>query len=125
MERVARVPVQRQQVAELVPQLVEVWEYERPWYECPVCGWQGRSPLPPGCREGFSYGGLLSSLVGWLGYGGHLPWAKQRYLVETIFGGPLSQGSLAKMRDLVLRKLAPDVRTVVELGATARCTLRG
>ena len=32
---------QRQQVAELVPKLVEVWEYERPLYQCPACGWQG------------------------------------------------------------------------------------
>ncbi len=95
-------PVARQQVAELVSQPVVVWEYERPLSQCPECGWQGRSPLPLGCREGFSYGGLLSSLVDWLGYGGHLPWAKQRYLVETILGIPLSQGSLAKMRDLVL-----------------------
>jgi uncharacterized protein YhaN len=107
VERVADAPVQRQQVAELVNQPVEVWEYERPWYECPVCGWQGRSPLPPGCREGFSYGGLLSSLVGWLGYGGHLAWAKQRYLVETIFGVPLSQGSLAKMHQWFCESLHP------------------
>jgi transposase len=31
----------RQQVAELVPDLVEVWEYERPLYRCPACDWQG------------------------------------------------------------------------------------
>jgi transposase len=61
---------QRQQVAELVPELVEVWEYERPLYRCPACGWQGYQDLPLGCREGFSYGGRLSSVVGWLGYGG-------------------------------------------------------
>lgn len=27
----------RQQVAELVPDLVEIWEYERPLYRCPAC----------------------------------------------------------------------------------------
>jgi transposase len=69
---------QRQQVAELVPELVEVWEYERPLYRCPACGWQGYQDLPLGCREGFSYGGRLSSVVGWLGYGGNLSWSKQR-----------------------------------------------
>ena len=42
--------------------------------------------LPLGCREGFSYGGRLSSVVGWLGYGGNLSWSKQRYVVESIFG---------------------------------------
>ena len=70
----------RQQVAELVPDLVEVWEYERPLYQCPACGWQGYADLPLGCREGFSYGGRLSSVVGWLGYGGNLSWSKQRYV---------------------------------------------
>ena len=97
VERMTEAPVRRQQIAELVSKPVEVWEYERPKYQCRSCGWQGYAGLPLGCREDFSYGGLLSSLVGWLGYGGHLPWAKQRYLVEMIFGIPLSQGSLAKM----------------------------
>lgn len=52
---------QRQQVAELVPELVEVWEYERPLYRCPACEWQGYPALQLGCQEGFSYGGRLSS----------------------------------------------------------------
>ncbi len=36
---VARHPqgTKRQQVAELVPDLVEVWEYERPLYRCSAC----------------------------------------------------------------------------------------
>jgi predicted RNA-binding Zn-ribbon protein involved in translation (DUF1610 family) len=89
--------VKRDQIAELVPKLVEVREYQRPLYECPVCGWRGYASLPLGCREDFSYGAMLSSLVGWLGYGGHLSWSKQRFLVETIFKIPLSQGSLSKM----------------------------
>jgi hypothetical protein len=107
VERVESVPVARQQVAELAQQLVEVWEYERAWYRCVECGWQGRSSLPVGCREGFSYGALLSSLVGWLGYGGNLPWRKQRYLVEMVFGIPLSQGSLAKMHQWFCQSLQP------------------
>lgn len=107
VEQVVDGTVARQQVAELVSKPVEVWEYERPLYACPECGWQGRSPLPLGCREGFSYGALLSSVVGWLGYGGHLPWLKQRYLVEMVFGIPLSQGSLAKMHQWFCQSLHP------------------
>jgi transposase len=61
-----------------------------------------------GYREDFSYGALLSSLVGWLGYGGNLPWHKQRYLVETVFGIPLSQGSLAKMHQWFCQGLQPS-----------------
>jgi transposase len=50
----------------------------------------------------------LSSLVGWLGYGGHLSWNQQRYLVETVFGIPLSQGSLSKMHQWFCQSLYPS-----------------
>jgi transposase len=67
LERVESAPVRRSQIAELVSQPVEVNEYQRPLYRCPSCGWQGYADLPLGCRSDFSYGALLSSLVGWLG----------------------------------------------------------
>jgi transposase len=108
VEAVSSAPVRRHQIAELVAKPVEVWEYQRAQYRCPVCGWQGYAPLPLGCREDFSYGALLSSLVGWLGYGGHLSWNKQRYLVETVFGIPLSQGSLSKMHQWFCQSLYPS-----------------
>jgi predicted RNA-binding Zn-ribbon protein involved in translation (DUF1610 family) len=101
-------PVRKHQIAELVEKPVEVKEYQRPRYRCPECGWQGYASLPLGCREDFSYGALLSSLVGWLGYGGHLSWGKQRYVVETIFGIPLSQGSLSKMHQWFRESLYPS-----------------
>lgn len=36
--------------------------------------------------------------MGWLGYGGNLPWRKQEYGVEQVLGVPISQGSLAQMQ---------------------------
>ena len=108
VERIEDAPCKRHQVAELVDKPVEVWEYQRPRYDCARCGWQGYAPLPLGCREDFSYGALLSSLVGWLGYGGNLSWGKQRHLVETVFGIPLSQGSLAKMHQWFCQSLYPS-----------------
>lgn len=108
VEQVPEVPMKRHQVAELVEKPVEVWEYERPQSVCSKCGWQGYGVLPLGVREDFSYGALLSSVVGWLGYGGHLSWGKQRYVVETIFGIPLSQGSLAKMHQWFAQSLYPS-----------------
>lgn len=50
-----------------------------------------------GIKEEFSYGGRLSSLVGWRLNGGNLTWRKQEYFVEHVLGVPISQGSLAKM----------------------------
>ena len=46
-------------------------------------------------------------MVGWLGYGGNLPWRKQEYFVEHVLGIPISQGSLAKMQRYFPESLQP------------------
>ena len=106
-----------QQVAELVAQSVEIWEYHRLLYRCPNCGWSGYSPLPWGVLEGFSYGGRLCSVVGWLGYGGNLTWRKQEYFIEHVLGVPISQGSLAKMQRWESRKLGTILSAVATLSS--------
>lgn len=116
---VASAPVKVQQVAELVENPIEIREYQRPLCRCGECGWSGYSPLPWGVKEGFSYGARLSSLIGWLGYGGNLSWHKQIYVVKYILGVPLSQGSLAKMHRWFQESLEPRNPAVVRVGATA------
>ncbi len=64
--------------------------------------------MPWGTKEGFSYGGRLCSIVGWLGYGGNLTWRKQEYFVEHVLGVPISQGSLAKMHHWFQESLEPS-----------------
>ncbi len=108
LEAVEEVPEKVQQVAEVVSQPIEIREYRRPLYKCPQCGWSGYSPMPLGVKEGFSYGGRLCSIVGWLGYGGNLTWRKQEYVVEYVFGVPISQGSLAKMQRWFQESLEPS-----------------
>ncbi len=108
LEPVEGAPQKVQQVAEVVEQPVEIREYRRPLYKCPQCGWSGYSSLPWGVKEGFSYGGRLCSIVGWLGYGGNLTWRKQEYVVEYVFGVPISQGSLAKMQRWFTESLEPS-----------------
>ncbi len=119
LERVEGAPQKVQQVAEVVEQPVEIREYRRPLYKCPQCGWSGYSSLPWGVKEGFSYGGRLCSIVGWLGYGGNLTWRKQEYVVEYVFGVPISQGSLALNAALVHRKFRAFLPAVVKLRQAA------
>jgi DNA-binding protein H-NS len=107
VEPVTAAPRKVQQVAELIEQPVEIREYRRPLCQCNDCGWSGYSQLPAGVKEGFSYGGRLCSVVGWLGYGGNLPWRKQEYFVEHVLGVPISQGSLAKMQRYFQESLQP------------------
>lgn len=105
---VEQAPLKVQQVAELVEKPIEIWEYQRPKYHCDECGWAGYGPLPRGVKEGFSYGAKLSSVIGWLGYGGNLTWHKQIYVMESIFKVPISQGSLAKMHKWFQESLEPS-----------------
>lgn len=95
-------------MAELIEQPIEIREYHRPKHQCLCCGWSGYADLPWGVKAGFSYGARLSSLVGWLGYGGNLTWRKQAYVVEHILGVPISQGSLAKMHKWFASSLEPS-----------------
>ncbi len=39
-----------------------LWEYERPLYRRPACGWQGYQDLSLGCLEGFSIRSYISTL---------------------------------------------------------------
>ena len=110
VEREEAVREKVQQVAEVVEQPIEIREYRRPFYRCPICGWSGYSPVPLGVKEGFSYGARLSSIVGWLGYGGNLTWRKQEHFIEYVFGIPISQGSLAKMHKWFAESLEPLTR---------------
>jgi DNA-binding protein H-NS len=86
VEPVEEAPEKVQQVAELVEQPVAIREYRRSMYRCLSCGWTGYSSMPWGIKEGFSYGGRLCSIVGWLGYGGNLTWRKQEYFIEQLVG---------------------------------------
>jgi DNA-binding protein H-NS len=108
LEKVESAPPKVQQVAEVVEQPVEIREYRRALYQCPNCRWDGYSELPLGIKEGFSYGGRLCSIIGWLGYGGNLTWRKQEYFVEYVLGIPISQGSLAKIHKWFQESLAPS-----------------
>jgi transposase len=108
LEREVSAPVKIQQVAEIVEQPIEIREYHRPKCKCPKCGWSGYSSLPPGVKEGFSYGARLCSIIGWLGYGGNLTWRKQEFFGEFVLGVPISQGSFAKMHKWFLESLEPS-----------------
>ena len=108
LEPVEGAPQKVQQVAEVIEQPIEIREYHRPFYKCPECGWSGYSSWPWGVKEGFSYGGRLCSIVGWLGYGGNLTWRKQEYFIEYVLGVPISQGSLAKMQRWFQSSLEPS-----------------
>jgi DNA-binding protein H-NS len=107
VESITAAPTKVQQVAELVEQPVEIREYRRPLCQCTDCGWSGYSQLHRGVLEGFSYGGRLCSVVGWLGYGGNLPWRKQDISWNTSWEYRFLKALSAKMQQYFQRSLQP------------------
>lgn len=113
------------QVAELVEQPVSIREYHRPLYRCPKCGWSGYSPLPWGVKEGFSYGGRLCSVVGWIGYGGNLTAAQTGVFCRTHLGSPHLSRQLGKDASMVSRELRAKLPAVVRLCKIAKGAVCG
>ena len=50
--------------------------------------------MPLGVKEGFSYGGRLCSIVGWLGYGGNLTAAETGIFCRICLRGAYFSGEL-------------------------------
>jgi len=123
VKAIAAAPTKVQQVAELVEQPIEIREYRRPLCQCPDCGWSGYSQLPPGVLEGFSYGGRLCSVVGWLGYGGNLPKAQTRIFRGTRLGSTYLSRLSGQNAALLSTKLAANLSAMAQLRATAGSAL--
>ncbi|NEO00954.1 MAG: hypothetical protein F6K50_37705 [Moorea sp. SIO3I7] len=76
--------------------------------------------MPPGVKEGFSYGGRLCSIVGWLGYGGNLTWRKQEYFAFICLGGSHFSGESGKNAALVPTEQVTFLSTVALLTLNSR-----
>ena len=122
---VEQAPLKVQQVAELVEKPIEIWEYQRPKYQCDECGWEGYGPLPWGVKEGFSYGARLSSIVGWLGYGGNLTNAQANLCAGVHLQSADFSGQSGQNASLVSGKFRAELSAVVKVGARTRCALCG
>jgi len=122
---VEQAPLKVQQVAELVEQPIEIREYQRPKYHCDECGWSGYGSLPWGVKAGFSYGARLSSIVGWLGYGGNLTNAQTNLCAGVDFQSADFSGKSGQNASLVSGKFRAELSAVVKVGARTRRALCG
>ncbi len=75
--------------------------------------------MPWETKEGFSYGGRLCSIVGWLGYGGNLTAAEARVFRRTRFGGSHLSGELGQNASVVPRELRTELPAVANVCETA------
>jgi len=98
-----------QQVACLVPQPIEVIEYQIQSCKCLECGGTVLSSLPDGIVPGQGLNINLQSLLVWLGNYGHLPYAKQQELVWELGKIEIGTGTLQKTNQRVAEAVEPAI----------------
>ena len=92
---VAATDVERRQVFDLPPVVVEVTEHQVGTKQCPCCGCATRGEFPAWVTQPVQYGvGLLSLLV-YLVVFQMLPWKRTRELIADLYGVAIGGGTLA------------------------------
>ncbi|MCZ7643866.1 MAG: IS66 family transposase [Planctomycetota bacterium] len=84
------------QVAELPPQPAEITEYQGHARTCPCCGCRTRAEIPPEIQA-HALGPNLAAALSYLSGRGHASKRNVQELAETVFGVPLSLGTVIKL----------------------------
>jgi len=116
-EALADVPateVERRQVFDLPPVVVEVTEHQVGTKQCPRCGCATRGEFPAWVTQPVQYGcGLLSLLV-YLVVFQMLPWQRTRELIADLFGVQIGGGTLATAVERCFAGLAETAARIRE-----------
>jgi transposase len=97
-EALADVPatdVERRQVVDLPPVVVEVTEHQVGTKQCPRCGCATRGEFPAWVTQPVQYGSRLLSLLVYLVVFQMLPWKRTRELLADLFRVEIGGGTLA------------------------------
>jgi transposase len=105
----ASVSVQRQQVAQLVVQPIEVVEYQRHTCQCAHCGQTDTAAWPTGIVPGQDMSVGLQSLLVWLGNYGHLSYSKQQELLRELGGIEIGVGTLQATNERLAKAVKGSV----------------
>lgn len=84
------------QVAELPPILAEITEYQGHARTCPCCGHRTRAEIPPDIQA-HTVGPNLAATLSYLSGRCHDSKRNVQEIAETVFGVPLSLGTVAKL----------------------------
>lgn len=114
---VAATEVERRQVFDLPPVVVEVTEHQVGTKQCPHCGGAARGTFPAGVTQSVQYGPRLLSLLVYLVVFQLLPWQRTRELIADLCGVEIGGGTVAPAVERCFHGLA-------ETAARIRAALR-
>jgi len=86
--------VEKRQVFEFPPMMLEVTEHQAEIKICPRCAQELHGAFPADVQQPVQYGARVKGLLGYLNQGQLLPYERTTTLVEDLVGQPVSQGTL-------------------------------
>jgi len=95
LTEVAATDVERRQVFDLPPAVLEVTEHQVGTKQCPRCGCATRGEFPAEVTQPVQYGRHLLALLVYLVVFQMLPWKRTRELIADLWGVEIGGGTLA------------------------------
>jgi transposase len=117
---VAATEVERRQVFDLPPTVVEVTEHQVGTKQCPRCGCATRGAFPAWVTQPVQYGHGLLALLVYLVVFQMLPWQRTRELLADLYGVQIGGGTLATAVERCFHGLAETAARIREALRQAR-----
>src|SRR5215469_7116730 len=103
---------ERRQIHEVPPLRLVVTEHQGEMIACPACGHRSSGTFPVGVDAPAQYGPRMQALAVYLSQFQLLPLARISELVADLWGGHLSEGTVATWIAEAARTLEPSMRTL-------------
>src|SRR5438128_411818 len=114
LEGVEATDVERRQVFDLPPSVIEVTEHQVGTKQCPQCGCAGRGAFPAWVTQPVQYGPHLLGLLVYLVVFQLLPWKRTRELIADLYGAWIGGGTLSAALSRCFTGLAATAERIRE-----------
>lgn len=106
--------VGRRQVLDIPPIHPIYTEYQQFERTCPCCHLRQRAPYPTHVQAPIQYGPNVAAMVTYLHTRQFLPLKRGKELLNSLFGLPISEGSMVNLLDKMVEKMMPAYEWIKE-----------
>jgi transposase len=104
--------VERRQVFDIPPVLIEVTEHQAEIKTCPQCGAQVKGQFPADVTQPVQYGHRIQAQASYLNIYQLLPWARACEVLGDFYGHPPAEALLQQANAAVQAHIAPRLVTI-------------
>jgi transposase len=104
----------RRQVLDLPPIQPIYTEYQQFERTCPCCNLRQSAPFPAHVQAPIQYGPNVAAMVAYLHTRQYLPLKRAKELLGSLFGLPISEGSMVNLLDKMVAKAIPIYQYIEE-----------